>query len=28
MPGDQAATRAAGLLRAWIDARLLLPLAD
>ena len=28
MPVDQAATRAAGLLRAWIDARLLLPLAD
>jgi hypothetical protein len=28
MPGDQAATRAAGLLRVWIDARLLLPLVD
>ena len=26
MPVDQAATRAAGLLRVWIDARLLLPL--
>jgi hypothetical protein len=26
--GDQAATRAAGLLRVWIDARLLLPLVD
>lgn len=25
MPADQAAARAAGLLRAWIDARLLLP---
>jgi hypothetical protein len=25
MPADQAAARAAGLLRVWIDARLLLP---
>ncbi len=28
MPVDKAATRAAGLLRVWIDARLLLPLTD